>query len=139
MPALRLRSGQAPAGIQCSLSLGNPLLLTGGLSRRRGRWLAGWRRRYGCWRCGLSLLLCRSTTVMRKKQEKICRIVTAVYHMAWILAEEDDTGKGVGLQARPADQGTVDVSLSHEAVDIIGLHTATVQQANRLGRLLIRQ
>ncbi len=25
MPALRLRSGQAPAGIQCSLSLGNPL------------------------------------------------------------------------------------------------------------------
>src|SRR5204862_5874313 len=25
MPALRLHSGQAPAGIQCSLSLGNPL------------------------------------------------------------------------------------------------------------------
>src|SRR5436309_5303631 len=25
IPALRLRSGQAPAGIQCSLSLGNPL------------------------------------------------------------------------------------------------------------------
>src|SRR5207249_4161327 len=25
MPALRLRSGQAPAGIQCSRSLGNPL------------------------------------------------------------------------------------------------------------------
>src|SRR5205823_4563534 len=25
MPALRLRSGQAPAGIQCSLSLGSPL------------------------------------------------------------------------------------------------------------------
>src|SRR5712671_6303385 len=45
----------------------------------------------------------------------------------------DNRSKRRGIQAGPADQSPVDILALHQRRDIVGLHAAAIQNANRSG------
>ena len=45
-------------------------------------------------------------------------------------------GEGVSLEGRAADEAAVDVGLSHELLDVVGLGGAAVEDARGLGGLV---
>src|SRR5262245_57744288 len=65
-------------------------------------------------------------------------IVMIVYHISEkILAEENNPRKGVCLEARSADQSTVNIPLCHETVDVVWFHAAAIENTDGIGGLLI--
>src|SRR5439155_4897121 len=58
-------------------------------------------------------------------------IRTPVIAAPWLLVLHD-AGEGGGVEARPADQGAVDVGLRHERVDVLRLDAAAVEDAHPL-------
>jgi len=55
------------------------------------------------------------------------------------IAHGGDAEEVVGLEAGTADQGTVNVSLGHQALDVIRLDTAAIEDAHGIGRRLTEQ
>src|SRR5713101_7731510 len=61
-----------------------------------------------------------------------------VYHIGRILTEVHDTDKCVSLEARSADQSTIDIGLGHQAINVISLNATAVQDADSIGCGLVR-
>src|SRR5207244_4878455 len=79
---------------------------------------------------------CKRTVRTSTMHARTCTMVTRIIMTSRLLHESDDATERLRFEAGAAHEGTVDVRLRHEAVDILRRAAAAVKDPHRLGARL---